>query len=156
MKAKTFTKYSILFGLGILLASYLSDINVGLSTALSITSLFLYILVLIGEIFMDIKKIKHENFNVGYYYNNKIQSLRDELEAIEKGLKSRYMVNVIRDIIISRIRARYGYIDFDNSESLNKIIKDNKVLSLLTDKHSSINNLDELEEILRRVERCCS
>jgi len=152
---RSFIKYSILFGFGILLSIYLFDTNMGLSKIIFLISLSLYALVLVGEVLANSRKVKHEDINIKYFYGGEIQSLKDELDIIEKGIRSNYIVHVLREIIYEKIKVKYDYVNFDDYESLKEIIKDDEILRLLVNKDFSISNLDKLEEMLKRIERCC-
>ncbi|MCD6562289.1 MAG: hypothetical protein J7K23_00030 [Thermoproteales archaeon] len=152
---RSFIKYSILFGFGILLSIYLFDTNMGLSKIIFLISLSLYALVLVGEVLANSRKVKHEDINIKYFYGGEIQSLKDELDIIEKGIRSNYIVHVLREIIYEKIKVKYDYVNFDDYEALKEIIKDDEILSLLVNKDFSISNLDKLEEMLKRIERCC-
>lgn len=152
---RCFIKYSILFGFGILLSIYLFDTNTGLSKIIFLISLSLYALVLVGEVLANSRKVKHKDINIKYFYGGEIQSLKDELDIIEKGIRSNYIVHVLREIIYEKIKVKYDYVNFDDYESLKEIIKDDEILSLLVNKDFSISNLDKLEEMLKRIERCC-
>ncbi len=150
-----FIKYSLIFGIGVSLSVYLLDSNNGLSKLLFLLSIGLYALIVVGEVFASARRITYRDMNTRYNYLSEIQSLENELKVLEKSIRSNYMLHYLKDLVLERIRIKYGNINFDNYEKMKNIVVDDKVLRLLTDKNFSISSLDEVEDILIRIERCC-
>jgi len=152
---KSFIKYTLLFTIGVFISICLSDRSETLSRTIFLITLGLYSLVVMGEIYTNIGRVRAQ-LSLRYpVYRAEIETIKSEIDKISEGKESSYLSFILRNILKERIRNNCGTINFDDEAILRKVLDDEKLINLLTDKKFSVKSLEEFEEIIESIERCC-